>query len=121
MNKEMRQIVQAQKQAAQKQGRAWWFGPDETRFFDSRIEAGPYFNPGAHPTRHYFVTSEQCHFGDGTSAPRLYSVRYWDSDEPESISTWGRFQQFKTKKAAGLVAMRLGVWGKLGPGESPDD
>jgi hypothetical protein len=118
--KTMKQIIQLQKQAAKAKDRAWWFGPDETRFFDSRIESEAFTNPAVGPI-HYFVTSEQCHFSDGTSAPRLYSVRYWSEEEPERVQTWGKFQQFKTKEAATRVATRLGVYGALKLGAVEED
>ena len=105
-------IKQLQKRAAEAKSRAWWFGPGETKFFDSRVESGVYANPAV-GTKQYFVTSEQCHFGDGTSAPRLYSVRWWDPTEPERIQTWGKFQQFRTKDAAVDAAKHLGIYGSL--------
>jgi hypothetical protein len=114
------QIKRAQKKAAKDSGRAWWFEQGAMDFFDSVIESDTFHNPGVGP-KHYFVSSEQCHFSDGTSAPRKYSVRIWDETVPDQVETWGKFQQFKTKDAAIRVATRLGVYGKLPVSEVGED
>jgi hypothetical protein len=121
MSKTMGDIITAQKKAARAKGLAWWFGPAEARFFSSRIESEAFHNPGAHETKHYFVTSEQCEFSDGSSSPRKYSVRIWDESRPERIETWGKFQQFQTKEAAVRVATRLGIYGKLPVSQVEDE
>jgi hypothetical protein len=86
------QIVGLQKKAAKAVQRVWWFGPLEARFFDYRLESESFMDAGG---THYFISSEQCHFSDGSSAPRLYSVRSWNPKEPAQINTVGKFQEFE--------------------------
>lgn len=65
-----------------------WFSPDTMRFFLSKIESELIGGK-------YFVTSEW----DGTTNPRLYSVRKYHPDS-HIIDTVGEFQGFKTRQDA---------------------
>jgi hypothetical protein len=77
-----------------------WFDKDAMRFFDSKIES-PLIEG------RYFVSSEQCHHSDGTSSPRLFTVREVSAEA--DIDTVGEFQGYKTKRAA-----RAAIYALLG-------
>ena len=78
-----------------------YFDDDTMRFFDSRI--GPARMVG---DVYYFITSER----NGTSNPRLFSLRCMSFDEASvannaMVNTVGEFQQYATRSAA-LAALR---------------
>lgn len=99
---DIQKIMKKQKAAAKKAGRAWWFEVGALRFFDTRFVSEVFSHPAY--SGHYFVTSEQCHHSDGTSDPRLFTVRCWDSNNPDGISTIGKFQQYQDLEQAERVA-----------------
>jgi hypothetical protein len=101
----MADISKAQRIAAKKTKRAWWFGPDEMAFFSSQIESEAFTHRNF--TTCYFVTSEQCVFSDGTKEPRMYTVRSWDPRDPARIETHDKFQQYATKEEAIEAAKAL--------------
>lgn len=94
----MSDVKKLQKEAARQENRAWWFAPDATAFFDSKIESDAISHKYVDTV--YFVTSEQCHFSDGSSAARRYSIREWSPAEPARVKTNGLFQEFESKKEA---------------------
>ena len=71
-----------------------WFERGAMRFFNTKIEGGPYGG-------HYFVTSEV-----GPDGRKAYSVR--KADEGGKISTVGDFQSYSTKGAAVTAAKAMG-------------
>lgn len=84
----------AEIRAADAKAGHYFFGPDATRFFRTRIA------PGVINGR-YFITSEK--FRD--DAPRLYTIRRANDDG--TIDTVGEFQQYKTLRAARAAARQL--------------
>ena len=76
-----------------------WFERGAMRFFNTKIEGGPYGG-------HYFVTSEV-----GPDGRKAYSVR--KADEDGKISTAGDFQSYSTKGAAVTAAKAMGRGGSM--------
>ena len=66
----------------------YWFSEDTMHFFRSRVESE------LHHGR-FFVTSEQCPWGD---YPRLFTIREARADG--SVDTYGEFQGFETLEDA---------------------
>lgn len=70
----------------------FWFEPDTMRFFRCRVETELFAG-------RFFVSSEQQPASmDGTTHPRLYTIRKANADG--SIDTVGDFQAYRTKAQA---------------------
>lgn len=76
----------------------FFFSVDTMQFFDSRIESAVIGG-------RLFVTSEQCHHSDGSSEPRLFTIRVAADDG--DIETVGKFQQFEDLDDAVAQAQEL--------------
>lgn len=76
----------------------FFFSHSTMRFFDSRVEAGLYGG-------RYFITSEQFHASDGTSAPRKYTIRCVKDDG--SIERVGDFEKTTDLEEARRTAREL--------------
>jgi hypothetical protein len=79
-----------------------FFDADTKRFFRSRIGDRTYCGPGGI----YFTTSEQFVGSGGYVAPRRYSVRRFDAENPRSIDDVGGFQAYATAATARAAALR---------------
>lgn len=91
----MSEIRAANKAYAKRTGRAYWFERGAMKFFNTRIEGGPYGG-------RFFVTSERM----DSNHPIGWAVR--EAHPDGRISTVGDLQQYSSKAAAIAAAKRLG-------------
>ena len=84
--------------------RAYWFGPGETNFFNTRIESGTYCGRGGV----YFVTSERMEL----EMPKKFTVRTFNPDTGE-INTAGEFQQYSSVEDAKDAAKTYSIEGNI--------
>lgn len=79
-----------------------FFEPETLRFFRSRIVSQ---SPHQGPAGIFFVTSERFVPSSGPAEPRRYTVREFNPATGD-ITTYGKFQQFKSPATAAAAARR---------------
>lgn len=77
-----------------------FFKPETKRFFGARILEDTFSTPRGTTL---FVTSEKF----GRLAPRRYTIREFDPDNPRYLYTVGTFQDYATARQAKAQAKRL--------------
>jgi len=92
------------KEINREKSRAYWFGPEETRFFNTMIESEVYSGHGGI----YFVTSERMEL----SMEKKFSVRSFNP-ETGTIDTIGDFQQYRKLEDAKDAARTYSIEGNI--------